>query len=85
MVGKIFFSVVCTCSLGAGGIEDLCNVTMADDWADGSWLFAVPLLHFLRGDSRPFEEPEIGGSYQKPEWIGASKLRIKEFRRSVKQ
>jgi len=70
----------------AEGIEDLCNETMADPWtADGEWLFAVPLLHFLRGDSKPFEEPHMAGSYNKPEWIGAQKLRIKEFQRSEKQ
>ena len=81
---NFFFSS--TCSRAAEGIEDLCNETMADPWtADGEWLFAVPLLHFLRGDSKPFEEPHMAGSYNKPEWIGAQKLRIKEFQRSEKQ
>ena len=51
----------------------------------GEWLFAIPLLHFLRGDSNPFEEPDIVGSYTKLEWIGAQKLRIKEFQKSEKQ
>ena len=53
---------------------------MANPWkADGEWLFAIPLLHFLRRDSKPFEEPDIAGSYNKLEWIGAQKLRIREF------
>ena len=47
------------------------------------WLFAMPLLHFLRGDSKPFEEPCVEGSYQEPEWFGAQKLNVKEFQRSA--
>ena len=47
------------------------------------WLFAMPLLHFLRGDSKPFEEPCVEGSYHEPEWFGAQKLNIKEFQRSA--
>ena len=47
------------------------------------WLFAMPLLHFLRGDSKPFEEPDVEGPYHRPEWFGAKKLKIKEFRRSA--
>ena len=59
---------------------------MANPWkADEEWLFAIPLLHFLRGDSRPFEEPDIAGSYNKLDWIGAQKLRIREFQRSERQ
>lgn len=59
---------------------------MANPWkADGEWLFAIPLLHFLRRDSKPFEEPDIAGSYNKLEWIGAQKLRIREFQRSERQ
>ena len=74
------------CSRAAKGIEDLCNETMADSRrGDGEWLFAIPLLHFLREDSKPFEEPDITGSYNKLEWIGAQKLKIEEFRRSKKQ
>lgn len=58
---------------------------MTDAWVSDAetWLFAVPLLHFLRGDSKPFEEPDIEGSYNKLEWFGAQKLRIKEFQRST--
>lgn len=80
----LFFSF--TYSRAAEVIENLCNITMADHWrADGEWLFAVPLLHFLREDSKPFEEPHLMGSYNQPEWIGAQKLWIKEFQRSGRQ
>lgn len=48
-----------------------------------TWLFALPLLHFLRGDSRPFEEPGIEGCYEKPEWYGVQKLELKEFQRTA--
>ena len=48
-----------------------------------TWLFAVPLLHFLRGDSMPFEEPGIEGLYHKLDWVGAKGLKIKEFQRSA--
>ena len=50
--------------------------------ADGEWLFAIPLLHVLRGDSRPFEEPNFEGSENQLEWIGAQNLRITEFQRT---
>lgn len=65
---------------------DLCNEVMANAWkADREWVFAIPLLHFLRQDSKPFEEPDIAGSYNKLEWIGAQKLRIREFQRWERQ
>ena len=82
----ILFLLFCSCSRAIKGIEDLCNKVMANHWeANGEWLFAIPLLHFLRGDSRPFEEPSIEGDYHKPDWIGAQKLRIKDFQKSGKQ
>ena len=77
-----FYFISCACSAAAEGIEELCNKVMADDRrAAREWLFAVPLLHFLRGDSKPFQEPDIAGSYKDLEWIGAQRLRIKEFRK----
>lgn len=79
----ILFLFLCSCSRAIKGIEDLCNEVIAK--ANGEWLFAIPLLHFLRGDSRPFEEPSIEGSYHRPDWIGAQKLMIKDFQRSGKQ
>lgn len=73
-------------SRAAEGIEKLCNETMTNYWKAGvEWLFAIPLLHFLRRDSTPFEEPGIAGSYHKLEWIGAQNLKIKEFQKSGKQ
>ncbi|KAL9988396.1 hypothetical protein ACROYT_G002834 [Oculina patagonica] len=70
----------------ASGIESLCNQLMKDAWAPNpEWLLAVPLLHFLRGDSKPFEEPDIGGSPKTLVWWGAQKLNITEFQRSDKQ
>ncbi|PFX19442.1 E3 ubiquitin-protein ligase RNF213 [Stylophora pistillata] len=70
-------------SFAAEGIEVLCNLIMRDDLATDAetWLFAVPLLHFLRGDSKPFEEPDTEGSYNKLEWYGAQKLKLKEFQK----
>ena len=69
----------------AKGIEELCNQIMAEYWKSEAytWLFAVPLLHFLRGDSKPFEEPVIEGSCHKLDWFGAQGLKIKEFQRSA--
>ena len=81
-----FYFISCACSVAAEGIVELCNEIMADHWrAAREWLFAVPLLHFLRGDSKPFQEPDIAGSYKNLEWIGAQRLRIKEFRRLDQQ
>ena len=73
------------CSFAAEGIEELCNQIMTDSRVSGAetWLFAVPLLHFLRGDSEPFEELVIEGFYDKPEWHGAQKLKLKEFQRKA--
>ena len=69
----------------ADGIEKLCNEIMARAWkpVEEDWLFAMPLLHFLRGDSKPFEEPDVEGSYRRPEWFGAQNLNIREFQRST--
>lgn len=67
----------------ANGIEGLCNEIMTRAWKPVDWLFAMPLLHFLRGDSKPFEEPDVEGSYRKPEWFGAQNLKIKEFQKSA--
>ena len=54
--------------------------------ADVEWMFAVPLLHFLRGDSKPFEDPGIKGSYNTPEWVGTQKLSgIREFQASAEK
>ena len=73
------------CRRAAKGIEELCNQIMAEYWKSEAytWLFAVPLLHFLRGDSKPFEEPVIEGSCHKLDWFGAQGLKIKEFQRSA--
>ncbi|XP_022806308.1 E3 ubiquitin-protein ligase rnf213-alpha-like [Stylophora pistillata] len=69
----------------ADGIEELCNEIMTPAWepVKEDWLLAVPLLHFLRGDSKPCEEPDVEGSYHRPEWFGAQNLKIKEFQRSA--
>ena len=67
----------------ADEIEKLCSEVMAHPWKliEEHWLFAMPLLHFLRGDSNPLEEPDIEGYYHRPEWFGAQNLKIKEFQR----
>ena len=86
MAISLFSLLFCSNSRAAEGIEELCNDVMTNPWGtDEEWLFAIPLLHFLRGDSRPFEEPDIAGSYNKLEWIGAEKLEIRVFQRSEEQ
>ncbi|XP_022800357.1 E3 ubiquitin-protein ligase rnf213-alpha-like [Stylophora pistillata] len=69
------------------GIEQLCNEIMEEYWKQDAltWLLAVPLLHFLREDSKPFEKPGVDGSYSKLEWAGAQGLRIRELQRSLVQ
>lgn len=72
--------------LAAYAIESLCNELMKDTWTSNpEWLLAVPLLHFLRGDSKPFEEPNTEGGPESSIWWGAQKLNITEFQRSDKQ
>ena len=68
----------------AKGIENLCNQLMTKT-SSLQWLFAIPLLHFLRGDSKPFEEPSTLGSPKRLEWWGAQNLQITNFQRSHKQ
>lgn len=78
--------MLCFIRFSARAIESLCNQLMKRAWTSNpEWLFAVPLLHFLRGDSKPFEEPDIRGSPQDLVWWGAEKLEIEEFQQSVKQ
>jgi len=73
-------------SFAASAIESLCNELMQHAWTSNpEWLLAVPLLHFLRGDSKPFEEPKLEGSPERLAWWGAEKLKIREFQRSNKQ
>lgn len=68
----------------AGAIESLCNQLIKHTWTfNPEWLLAVPLLHFLRGDTKPFEEPDVGGSPQMRAWWGAEKLNIEEFQQSA--
>ena len=86
MATSLFSLLFCSNSRAAEGIEELCNGVIANPFrADWEWLFAIPLLHFLRADSRPFEEPDIAGSYNKLEWIGAEKLEIRVFQKSEEQ
>ena len=84
---NIFLCVIPVRSrFAADGIEELCNniFERARKPLEEDWLFAMPLLHFLRGDSKPFEEPEVEGSYHRSEWFGAQNLKnIEEFRRSA--
>lgn len=68
----------------ARAIENLCNQLMKQAWTcNPEWLLAVPLLHFLREDSKPFEEPDVGGSPGDQAWWGAEKLSIEDFRRNA--
>ncbi|XP_068734956.1 E3 ubiquitin-protein ligase rnf213-alpha-like isoform X2 [Montipora capricornis] len=68
----------------AEAIENLCNLLIKQAWGSNSeWLLAVPLLHFLRDESKPFEEPDMTGWPKTMAWWGAEKLRIREFRVSA--
>ena len=83
MIEKFLCVIFVRFRFAADEIEKLCNEVMAHPWklVEEHWLFAMPLLHFLRGDSNPFEEPDIEGYYHRPEWFGAQNLKIKEFQR----
>ena len=43
---------------------------------DPSWLFLVPLLHFLNGDCKPYELPRKAAGHQdyKPVWWGIAQF-----------
>lgn len=75
-------SLLCFISSAAGAIESLCNQLMKDDCTFNlEWILAVPILHFLRGESKPFEEPDIQGWPKTPDWWGAHELEIGKFRK----
>ncbi|XP_044165763.1 E3 ubiquitin-protein ligase rnf213-alpha-like [Acropora millepora] len=68
----------------ADAIESLCcRITKNARTVDYEWLLAVPLLHFLRGDSKPFEEPEMGGQQVNSAWWGTENLSLEKFDRFV--
>ncbi|XP_068759451.1 E3 ubiquitin-protein ligase rnf213-alpha-like isoform X4 [Montipora capricornis] len=71
----------------ASAIESLCNKIIGQAWSASyyEWLWAVPLLHFLRGDSRPFEEPEMDGNSDAPAWWGAEKLKVSKEKLKVQK
>jgi len=75
--------MLCFLSFAVSAVESLCNQLMKVAWSSNpEWLLAIPLLHFLRGDSKPFEEPDTGTSPESLVWWGAQKLSIQ---RSDKQ
>ena len=43
---------------------------------DPSWLFLVPLLHFLNGDCKPYELPSKAAGHEdvKPVWWGTTQF-----------
>jgi len=78
--------MLCFIRFAASAIENLCNELMQQvRTSNPEWLLAIPLLHFLRGDSKPFEEPKFGGSPESLAWWGAQKLEIRDFQRSTNQ
>lgn len=78
--------IICFIRSSASAIERLCNQLMKQtSTSNPEWLLAMPMLHFLRGDSKPFQEPDIGGWPRDLAWWGAEKLAIAEFQRSEKQ
>ena len=82
----VLSQIICFIRFSVGEIIHLCNQLMKQAWTSNpEWLLAIPMLHFLRGDSKPFEEPDIGGSHRNLAWWGAERLDIEEFQRSDKQ
>ncbi|XP_068731195.1 E3 ubiquitin-protein ligase rnf213-alpha-like [Montipora capricornis] len=68
----------------ADAIENLCNLLIKQAWeSHPEWLLAVPILHFLRDESKPFQEPDMAGWPNTMAWWGAEKLCITEFQQSA--
>ncbi|XP_041751484.2 E3 ubiquitin-protein ligase rnf213-alpha-like [Coregonus clupeaformis] len=63
-------------------VEGLCNV--AREGSVVSWILVIPLLHLLRGDSKPFEP--IPSTMDPPltTWAGLKGIRIKDPYRSTR-
>ena len=58
-------------------------------YKDPSWLFLVPLLHFLNGDCKPYELPQKAAGHQdfKPVWWGVTLFQdwASDFKRTDKR
>ena len=50
-----------------------------------SWLHALPLYHFLRGDCKPFVDIEVPKTidYGNWKWWGLSNINVREIRRHI--
>ena len=82
----MYFLVFTFKRTAADAIERLCNRIAKNAWTpDYEWLLAVPLLHFLRGDSKPFKEPDMGGQPNNPAWWGAENLSLGKSERFDKE
>ncbi|KAL8581504.1 hypothetical protein ACOMHN_042897 [Nucella lapillus] len=62
----------------AGKMVKLINNSDQKGWlsyrADPSWLFCVPLLHFLQGQFKPYQDPEPSSDFKNDQWWGLTNL-----------
>ena len=62
-------------SAAAGKIRSLIMADSRDN--DPSWLYCIPLLHFLWGESKPFQQPTPSGDHRNDKWWGIQRLEAK--------
>ena len=54
------------------GVLQILKAVVYGKSKDPSWLFLVPLIHFLNGDCKPFDYPPTAKGHQdvRPTWWG---------------
>lgn len=63
-------------------VESLCNV--ARERSVVSWILVIPLLHLLRGDSKPFEPVPPTMDPPFATWAGLKGIKIKDSYRDTR-
>ena len=65
----------------ATSLCELCNAAIKQWVFIKDWIYALPLLHFLRGDTQPFAKPKYEKDirYDKWKWWGLEGISVRKF------
>ncbi|XP_077980162.1 E3 ubiquitin-protein ligase rnf213-alpha-like [Glandiceps talaboti] len=65
-------------------LEYLCNKCMDDNIIfNPKWLYCIPVLHFLKEESKPFQVPDYSRKHPQELWWGVESLKIDAFKTRV--
>ncbi|KAI8484074.1 hypothetical protein Bbelb_381920, partial [Branchiostoma belcheri] len=65
-------------------IQYLINGALLQANPTPKWLLAIPIYHFLRGDSQPFEQPTEDARVGSQEWFGLGGIDLDKLRTNAK-